>query len=151
MALSANARYTTKPDTIINVPVKSGATIYDGSLCMGGATTGGPATPYDGTIGAILLGWNFGDVNDDGTASPTKTAKLAKGGFIFLGLTVAGLSGSAADIGKKVYATDDGTYTVTSNTTHQVPVGFVCGTVASAPSTLADVHTVADIYGTVGV
>lgn len=148
MALSANARYTTKPDNTINVPVLSGATIYDGSLCCCDTTSGGAAKPYTGTIGQILLGWNFGDVADDGTATPTKTAKIAKGGFTILGLTVAGLGGSNVDIGKKVYATDDGTYTVTNPTTHAVVVGYVQG---NATATVADVHTVADIFGTVGV
>ncbi len=148
MALTGNAFYTTKGNDVLNVPVKSGATIYDGALLMADTTTGGAAEPYDGTIGAILLGWHFGDVNDDATSSPTKTAKLAVGSFTVLGLTVAGLGGTAADIGKAVYATDDGTYTVTNPTTHTVVAGHVQNYVSAS---VADVKMVADIFGTVGV
>ena len=147
-ALTANARYVTKPDEIVNVPVLSAAVIFDGALCMANTTTGGAAEPYDGTIGAILLGWHLGDVDDDGTASPTKTVKLAKGGFIIVGLTVAGLGGTDADIGKKVFATNDGTYSVTAAVTHEVNVGHVS---CNSTATVADVLMVPSIFGTVGV
>lgn len=147
-ALSANAAYTTKPAEIVNVPVLSGATIYNGALCCCDTTSGGAAKPYSGTIGQILLGWHFGDVNDDGSSSPTKTAKIARGGFIVLGLTVAGLGGSNVDIGKKVYATNDGTYTVTDPTTHTAHVGHVSG---NATASVADVLFVPSVFGQVSV
>lgn len=148
MALSADARYVTKPDEVLSVAVKSGATIYDGALLMADTTSGGAAEPYDGTIGAILLGWHFGDTEDDGSSSPTHTAKIARGGFVVEGLTVAGLGGTSADIGKKVYATDDGTYSVTDNTTHQVHVGHVRG---NSTASVADVVMLPNLFGTVGV
>lgn len=144
MALSANATYVTKSGDLINVPVKTGATIYNGALLMDSSG----ATPYDGTIGAILLGWHFGDVNDDASTSPTKTAKIARGGFGVLSLTVAGLGGTIADVGLAVYATDDGTYTITNGTTHTVRVGTISRFVSA---TVADVQMVADIFGTAGV
>lgn len=148
MALSANAFHATKPTEIVNCPVKTGATIYNESLLMAATTSGGAATPYDGTIGAILLGWHFGDVNDDASSSPGKSAKIAVGRFVFKSLTVAGLSGTSSDIGVKVYATDDGTYTISNPTTHTVVVGNVCRHISSS---VCDVKTVADIFGTVGV
>jgi len=148
MALSADARYVTKGDEVVNVAVKSGATIYDGALLMADTDTGGAAEPYDGNIGAILLGWHFGDTEDDGTSSPAHTAKIARGGFQIKGLAVSGLAGTAADIGKKVYAQDDGTYDVVSQTTHEVLVGHV---VSADSSTTATVLMLPNVYGTVGV
>ena len=144
MALSGNATYTTQSNEVINVPVKSGATIYNGALLMDNSG----ATPYDGTIGAILLGWHFGDVNDDASSSPIKTAKIARGGFRILGLAVTGLGGTIADVGLPVYATDDGTYTITNPTTHTVRVGTISRFVSAS---VADVAMVADIFGTAGV
>lgn len=148
MALSDNANLTIASDDVVVVPVQTGYTLYSGSLCQAHAATGGSARPYDGTIGAMLLGWHFGSAADDGTSSPTYTAKLQRGGFIFYRLTVAGLANATTDTGKKVYATDDGTYSVTSITTHQVQVGNV---IRSYSTTVADVLTVNNIYGTLGV
>lgn len=147
MALSADSNLSPGSADVVAVPVQTGYTLYNGSLCMAHAASGGAARPYDGTIGALLLGWHFGSAADDGTSSPTYTAKIVRGSFVLFRLTVAGLGNATTDIGKKVYATDDGTYTVTSQTTHQVQIGNV---IRSYSTTVADVLTVNSIFGTLG-
>jgi len=114
MALSANANYVTQEVTKINtvtMVVNSAAVIYNGSLCSLD-TTEGEVKPFDGTQADRLVGWHFGD-SVTGNAAGTIYATICAGGFIIKDLTVGGLLNTTADYGADVYATDDGTYTVT--------------------------------------
>lgn len=117
MALSAN-RTDFDPETVIPVystvaVVKTSSVVYHGALCSHDTVTGA-IHPFDGTQANRLVGWHFGDSVTGNTATtPAPVAKITRGGFIVRKLTVAALDNTAADYGKPVYATDDGTYTVT--------------------------------------
>ena len=116
MALSANADWVTQEVQKVatkSMVVKSASVLYNGSLCSLD-TTEGEVKPFDGTQTDRLVGWHFGD-SVTGTASGVRTlATICAGGFIVRNLTVAGvLLNTTADYGANVYASDDGTYTVT--------------------------------------
>ena len=91
--------------------VNSAAVIYNGALCSLD-TTEGEVKPFDGTQADRLVGWHFGD-SVTGNAAGTILATICPGGFTVKGLTVGGLLNTTGDYGANVYATDDGTYTVT--------------------------------------
>lgn len=148
MALSANASYEmrdTERISTIEMKVLTAAVLYNGSLCSHD-TTVGAIKPYDGTSADKLVGWHFGDsVTGLTTASVPPTGTIKVGGFVLVGLTVAGLSAGVVDsnLGAIVWATDDGTYTITdpSSTGHEI--GHV---VKYNTSAIADVLT-DNVYG----
>jgi len=116
MALAANADYDVRPvvrvDPIAMV-LLTAAVAYSGALLSHDTTTGA-VKPFDGTQTDRLAGWHFGDaVTGLTTATPAPRAKVTRGGFSIKDLTVGGLANTAADYGAPVYATDDGTYTIT--------------------------------------
>lgn len=113
MALSANANIIAKPQPAAEYAaiVKSAAVIYNGALCQFDTTTGGLVEPYSAAANIILAGWHLGDTVTG--SSSYGMAKLHSNIGVAL-LTVAAIAGDATDIGKPVYATDDGTFTVTS-------------------------------------
>jgi hypothetical protein len=93
----------------IALPVKSAAVLYDGALCQYDAIAG-PIHPYAGAGAERLAGWHFGDtVTGDGTIE----AEIFTGPGVLHNIEVGGgLAGTTADLGKQVWVTDDGTYTV---------------------------------------
>jgi hypothetical protein len=116
--------------------VKNTSVIYPGALCSFDGTSG-RIKPYDGTIGDRLAGWSMGVPPVVGSAVITGNTSPASGytaprvalmfggsGMTILACPVTGAS-AETDQGKPVYATDDGTYTLTDPTTHRVAVGFV--------------------------
>jgi len=156
MALSAafTGNFTTGSEQG-SFEVKDGAVIYPGALCSFDGTSGG-IQPYDGTIGDRLAGWSLGVppvvgspvITGDSTPASGYVAPrvaLAYGGHTINRCPVTGVT-AEADAGKPVYATDDGTYTLTDPTTHRVAVGFVKSYVSSG---VANVVT-SVILGTLG-
>jgi hypothetical protein len=117
MALSAGVSWTLKGGAAgsiqFPVQVKSAAVVYNGAL-VSFETLSGAVIPFDGGSTDVLCGWHFGDtVTGDGTA--TKNARICTGPFIGENVSLGGtLNNSTADLGRIVYATDDGTYTVAS-------------------------------------
>ncbi len=97
--------------------VLSTAVLYRGSLCSNN-TTEGDIKPFDGTVGDRAVGWHFGDSVTGNAAAPRVRGRIVSGGFQAL-FAVTGLNGTtpSVDYGKKVYASNDGTYTVTGTTT----------------------------------
>ena len=127
MALSADASYTTQDyDRRGNMPmvVKASSVVYNGALCSHD-TTAGEIKPFDGTQGDRLVGFHFGDTVTGNSSAPRTKAQIRPGGFAFIDLTVGGLANTSADYGKPVWATDDGTFSVTDAGTGGSEVGFV--------------------------
>lgn len=115
MALSANASYDARPVVHVNsisMVVKASSVCYNGAL-LSHDTTEGEVKPFDGTQADKIVGWHFGDSVTGNSSEPRVRAKVTPGGFIIKDLTVGGLLNTTADYGAPVYATDDGTYTVT--------------------------------------
>ena len=91
------------------------------------ATSGnrGVAYPFNDEAGAIPLGFADQPLTGDGTLR----ASIEAGGRIRK-VAVTGASSAAATNGKWVFATDDGTFTLTK-TTPNIPVGIVVDWVTS--------------------
>lgn len=125
MALTAGVARTTKggaESVQFPLTVKNASVVYNGAL-VSFETTMGEAIPFDGTATDCLAGWHFGDTVTGNSAAPREKCRIRTGPFIFERLTVGGaVANGAADLGKKVYATDDGTYTVNSGGAH---VGWI--------------------------
>lgn len=125
MALAANVDWVIN-DVDGNRPVSmivlSAAVIYNGSLCTHDTTTG-EIKPFDGTETDRIVGWHFGDKVTGNASGARVRAMIRRGGFIARNLAVTGLANTSADYGATVYASDDGTYTLTA--TGNVPVGTI--------------------------
>lgn len=156
MALSANrSQFTARHESAIALILKTSSVAYVGALLMFDAATGAAVTPYDGTIGNKLAGWVLGQqppvvgssvITGNSSATPPVLVSVAKGGdFTLQGVAITGLS-AATDQGKNVYATDDGTFTLTDPTTHRVLAGYV-GKYRS--SGVGDLVT-ANVFGVLG-
>ncbi len=137
--------------------VKNTVVIYPGALCSFDGTSG-RIKPYDGTIGDRLAGWSTGVPPVVGSAVITGNTSPATGygaprvALVFGGTTTlenCPVTGATAetDQGKPVYATADGTYTLTDPTTHRIEIGYVTHYRASG---YADVAT-KFILGTLGL
>lgn len=99
--------------------------LYYGALCSADTDTGG-CKPYDGTETDKLLGWHVEEsVTGDTDASPKPRASLITGPFRWPRCPVSNLAGTVADQGKRVWATDDGTYTVQDPGGSGAEVGYV--------------------------
>lgn len=131
MALSRDTFYVERTDTKLGPVVKSGSVIYGGALlALGHPTHGtsgnrGVAYPFNDEAGAIPLGFADQPLTGDGTLR----ASIEAGGRIRK-VAVTGSSSAAASNGKWVFATDDGTFTLTK-TTPNIPVGIVVDWVQS--------------------
>lgn len=115
MALSANTNYDVRMTTgvrPVSMVIKNSSVVYNGAL-LSHDTTEGEVKPFDGTQTDKLVGWHFGDSKTGNSSEPRVRATVWKGGFIIKDLTVGGLLNTSADYGAPVYATADGTYTVT--------------------------------------
>jgi len=146
MALSADASPVIRNGATMAMKVLTAAVVYNFALCSHDTTTGA-IKPYDGTGADRLVGWHFGStVTGLTTAAVPPRAFINPGGFVAESLTVATLAGSDADLGKPVWATDDGTYTVTDPGGTDQQVGWV---VRRRSSTTADVY-LKNVMGQVG-
>lgn len=129
MALSSDTtwrdRKTKNVESIapISMIVKSASVAYRGSFCTHDTTTG-EIKPYDGTVADRAVGWHFQDAATGNSTAPRTKARIIPGGFSAL-IPVTGLVTTVVtDYGKPVYASDDGTYTLTG-TTSTMRVGRV--------------------------
>lgn len=118
MALSANAKPVISGGAScvqFTAPVKTSSVVYNGALCSF-ETLNGAIIPFDGGATDVLAGWHFGDTVTGNTAATVPPrATLKSGPFIWNSLTVGGSpSNSITDLGRIVYASDDGTYTITA-------------------------------------
>jgi hypothetical protein len=106
--------------------VKNASVIYRGALCSCDTDTGA-CKPFDGTESDKLLGWHVEETKTgDTTASPKPRASLITGPFRWPRCPIAaGLAGTVADNGKRVWATDDGTYTCQDPGGTGAEVGYV--------------------------
>lgn len=115
MALSANTDWVVKPVFVlrpISCIVLNAAVIYKGALVTHD-TTAGEVKPFDGTEADRFVGWAMdGPVTGNSSGARNRVSVLP-GGFMVL-LTVAGVANDATDYGALVYASDDGTYTLSA-------------------------------------
>ncbi len=99
--------------------------VYHGALLSADTDTGA-AKPFDGTETDKLYGWHVGEqTTGDTSASPPPRAQIISGPFTWHACPVTGLAGTVADQGKRVWATDDGTYTVIDPGSIGAEVGMV--------------------------
>jgi len=123
MALSADGNWVTQDvarDAAMSLIVLTGSVLYNSALCSHD-TTVGEIKPYDGTVTDRLVGWHLWDKKTGNGSGARVKARIARGGFIVKALPVTGLNGTtpSVDYGKPVYASDDGTYTLTGTTATQ--------------------------------
>ena len=133
MALSANKDLNVRVETSATMIVKTSSVLYVGAFVTFD-TTSGALKPYAGAIGDRAAGWMLGQVpavvgsgviTGNSSATPPVLAAVAFGGdFTLENWPITGAS-AETDSGKPVYATDDGTYTLTDPTTHRFAVGYV--------------------------
>lgn len=143
MALSAAGNFVVEDGNSPggnSMVVLAAAVIFNTALCSH-TTTSGEIKPFDGTQTDKLVGWHFGD-NVTGAAAATNEgrprARINPGGFTVKDLAVATLANDLTDLGKQVFATDDGTYTITDPISGQV-VGHVVDN-ADSPAGFANVR-----------
>lgn len=131
MALARDTFYQERTDTKLGPVVQSGAVIYGGALLALGhpthATSGkrGVAYAFNDEAGAIPLGFADQPLTGDGTLRASIEA-----GSRIRRVAVTGASSAAASNGKWVFATDDGTFTLTK-TVPNLPVGIIVDWVVS--------------------
>jgi len=91
--------------------VLNAAVIYYGGLVSCDTDTGA-CKPYDGTESDKILGWHVEEtVTGDTTADVNPRASLITGPFRWEELTCAGLAGTVADNGKRIWALNAYSYT----------------------------------------
>jgi hypothetical protein len=112
MALSANAPLSEVVGKYGEHPVAASATIYEGSMC--GAASGYARAL---TAGDLFLGHAFEKVDNSAGSAGDKDVKLLTGIYR---LQVTLTSVAITDIGKDVYASDDGTLTLTAGSNSRV-------------------------------
>lgn len=129
MALAANTFYEIRTvlPTAPMAMVAGAGPIFNGALVT---IQGAAAEPYGGTETDLVPGWHFGDtvgtavtLQPGDVASNLTHCKIIPGGFMIKELPVTGVADDATDYGDLVYATDDGTYTLTA--TSNLLVGYV--------------------------
>jgi hypothetical protein len=131
MALSANAQRETRTTQKASPQIVNAAVLYSGAYVGVGsrnhatATSRGRCLPWASTAGQIPFGWALGDVKTGATAStPIPEADIDISERIVINIAVTGLAGTFADVGRLVYASDDGTFTFTKPTVG-IPVGMI--------------------------
>lgn len=141
MALTADLTREERGFYFFDPVVVNTSQVYAGSFMAAGSETHGTAAnigacfPFNDAAGSIPLG--FAQQNILGTAvAPLPTAEVIVRGRVYENLPVTGLAGANTDVYKFVYATDDGTFTLTRTAVNS-PIGFITGFVSA---TLADVY-----------
>lgn len=133
MALSANViRQSHGDPASMQAQVANTAVLYQGAYVAGGSESHGTAAsrgrifPWTGAAGQIPLGFSLsGAITGDTSATPPTAARVGTGPSIVEFCPVTGLAGTVVDNFKKVYATADGTFTLTRPAApNDFPVGF---------------------------
>lgn len=142
--LAADVIYDTRGFDGEAFEVINGDIVYAGGYtALGGpnhgtAATIGRALPWaDDTGHLIPAGFNTVQTTGDTSASPIPRAPVILTGQVIKSLAVTAAAGTFDDVGKPVYAIDDGNYTVTRPTTIGWPVGVI---VRHRSALVADVY-----------
>lgn len=106
MALSANSPMTLEIGDFNDLPLIANGTVYEGSMI---GLTSGYARAL--TAGDDFQGHAFQAVQDTSNTSGAKTVRVRAGRYR---AQVTITSVAVTDVGKAVYASDDGTYTLTA-------------------------------------
>ncbi len=117
--ITAGRRYIA-PQVVNASQLFGGSYVALGSQFHATAANQGRAFPWNDANGSIPLGFNQQGVTGD--ASRDNLAQTNIEGRVIEQLAVTGAS-AITDVGKWVYMTDDGTFTLTK-TTPNIPVGF---------------------------
>ena len=124
------------------------AVIYYGALTSCDTDTGA-CKPYDGTETDKLLGWHVEEtVTGDTDATPKPRASLITGPFRWPDMPLTGLVGTVADNGKRIWAINDGSYTVIDPGSTGAEVGYIDNYVSTsvADAILRNVGGYVDVY-----
>lgn len=128
MPLSANATYVIRDDKQASVEGLSAEEFYNGAFVQvhsrDHADNNGRAEAFVREAGAIPMGFCSRRSTGDAGTSPEGEAQIDLQGRVIKSLTVAGLAGTVADNLRLVYATDDGTFSLT-RTAPNIPIGVV--------------------------
>jgi hypothetical protein len=119
MALSADFNYVEQEGKLLAMPVVASDIIYKGSLCKINAA--GFLAPCAPEAGSTFAGIAIEQCDNSAGAAGDKTVRVQNVGAVEL--VGAGLT--QADVGSKVYATDDGVITITEGTTSKQIVGVI--------------------------
>ena len=120
------------PANIWRVPVVNGDIVYAGTLVglgMTGHAGAGYLVPYTSVTKLCPIGFALdAAVTGDSSASPKPAQSVDIGGGVHL-LTVVGIAGTQADLGKRVWATADDTFSLVEQ-----DAGYSIGVVLAAYS-----------------
>lgn len=142
MALAANGSSTVRSTTTAAIQVANAVEVYNqglealGSRSHGTAATRGRVKTWSSAVGEIPLGFAVQRQTGNTSGSPIPEAEMELQGRVMKNQTVAGLAGTQADVGRKIYATDDGTFTITRPAAPTMPLGLV---IRSVSATNADI------------
>ena len=146
MALTANTFPTIgQTRNKLAFRVKDAETIFAGAfVALAGpshATADGYALNYVADVAGIIpCGWALQKVVGNISATPVPEVEVDIGGRLVEKCAVTGAAGDITDVGKPVYLTDNGTFTLTAPTSGQrrVKIGYVTQFVSAG---VADVYT----------
>lgn len=160
MALTANTFYKVGQDrSVLALRVKDAEVIYAGAaIALGGpghASAGYAFNFVADVTNTIFVGWALEAVTGDTSATEPPEVKLDIGGRLFENLAVSGLAGTIADVGKPVYMSDNGTFTVTAPTTGQERplIGYITRAISATRVdvlSLSFAELLAQYYATTG-
>lgn len=138
MVLAANSQLSVRGADLAAIQVITGDIVYAGAYVAIGsrdhatAASRGRVIPYaDDTEGLIPMGFALQQVTGDTSATPIPSAEIDVSDRVVKNHAVTGLGGVFGDVGRLVYAVDDGAYTLTRPTTVGYPAGMVIGFVSS--------------------
>jgi hypothetical protein len=98
---------------------------YMGSRSHATSTSRGRVAPWSTLAGQIPIGFSTSNVLGATGTTPIPEGTFDLDGRILKNVAVAGLAGTVADNGRKVYASDDLGWTLTRPTAPTTPVGFI--------------------------
>lgn len=137
MALSANGTAVVADKVQLAAQVINAATLFNQSYTFMGhadhatAASRGRLGNWTSAVSQIPMGFSTSKSVGDTSASPIVEGQLDMDGRILKNIAVTGLAGTVADNGKKVYMTDDGTFTLTRPSSPTLPLGFVTRFISS--------------------
>lgn len=142
MALTANQERKKSAGELFASEVINTEVLYSGGYVALGAPDHGTTAnrgrlfAWASAAGEIPVGFAYGrDITGDTSASPIPAGTVDAGETVIKQVAVTGLAGTVADVGQKVYMSDDGTFTFTRPTVG-IPIGIVSRWISAS---LADV------------
>lgn len=118
-ALTADVNLVQQKGEMVSHPVVASDIIYKGALCKINAA--GNLAPCAAEAGSQFAGVAYENVDNSAGIAGAKSCRVEIEGIF--DLTIAGAT--LADVGSKVYATDDGLVTVTEGTGSKQIVGNI--------------------------